>query len=220
MEFGKNPFKNTDEEVVESSEKNENITKNEGINQETEGVEETVNSPQENKETTQEQITQEEVVQEETISEKNEYQEKYEDLNNKYIRLAADFDNFRKRTLQEKEELSQYACCELLKKISAVLDTFDRAQEHLKEIEDCKVVKESYEVAYKQLKDTLAKIGMEEIECLGQAFNPSEHEAITQIPTDEYEADCVACVMQKGYKVANKVIRPALVGVAVKKEQE
>ena len=100
------------------------------------------------------------------------------------------------------------------------MDTFDRAKEHLKEIEDCKVVKESYEVAYKQLLDTLKKIGMEEIECLGLEFNPSEHEAITQIPTDEYEQDHVACVMQKGYKIGDRIIRPALVGVAKKKEDE
>ena len=61
---------------------------------------------------------------------------------------------------------------------------------------------------------------MEEIEAMGKVFNPNEHEAITQIPTDEYEPDCIACVMQKGYKFQDKIIRPALVGVAKKKEDE
>ena len=69
------------------------------------------------------------------------FEEKYNDLNNKYLRLAADFDNFRKRTLQEKEELSKYATCEVLKKLTTVLDTFDRANEHLKEIDNCQTVK-------------------------------------------------------------------------------
>ena len=87
----------------------------------------------------------------------DDFEAKYEDLNNKYLRLAADFDNFRKRTIQEKEELSKYATGEVLKKITAVLDTFERAQEHLKEIDNCQTVKEGYEVAYKQLLDTLKK---------------------------------------------------------------
>lgn len=155
---------------------------------------------------------------EEITQEDNELQNKYDDLNNKYIRLAADFDNFRKRTQAEKEELSQFTIVSILKQITGVLDTFDRAQEHLKEVEDCKTVKEGYEVAYKQLSDTLKKIGLEEIDCLGKPFNPNEHEAVTQIPTEEYEPDNVAVVMQKGYKLGKRVVRPALVGVATKKE--
>lgn len=197
MEDNKNPFKEEEqsEEIKETSDEIQ----------------------EENKEMVDEEPKEE--IKEEQSEETNEFQIKYEDLNNKYLRLAADFDNFRKRTMAEKEELSKFACAELLKKILPSLDTFDRAQEHLKEIEDCKVVKESYEVAYKQLIEALKKIGMEEIVCLGEKFNPNEHEAITQIPTEEYEPDCVAVVAQKGYKMADRVIRPALVGVAVEKAE-
>ena len=102
--------------------------------------------------------------------EKNDFEEKYNDLNNKYLRLAADFDNFRKRTIQEKEDLSKYATSEVLKKITTVLDTFDRAQEQLKDIDNCQTVKESYEVAFKQLIDTLKKLGLEEIDAQGKEF--------------------------------------------------
>ena len=158
-------------------------------------------------------------VEEEKEEIKDDFQVKYEDLNNKYLRLAADFDNFRKRTIQEKDELSKYASCEVLKKLTTVLDTFDRAAEHLKEIDNCQTVKESYEVAVKQLIETLKKCGMEEIEALGSEFNPNEHEAITQVPTSEFEPDTVAFVAQKGYKMGDRIIRPALVGVA-KKEDE
>ena len=157
-------------------------------------------------------------AQEEEI--KDDFEEKYNDLNNKYLRLAADFDNFRKRTLQEKEELSKYATCEVLKKLTTVLDTFDRANEHLKEIDNCQTVKESYDVAIKQFVETLKKIGMEEIESLGKEFNPNEHEAITQVPTNDFEPDTIAFVAQKGYKLGDKIIRPALVGVAKKIEEE
>lgn len=164
----------------------------------------------------EENIEMQEEIQEE---QKDDFEAKYEDLNNKYLRLAADFDNYRKRTIQEKEDLSKYAASEVLKKLTSVLDTFDRAAEHLKDIDNCQTVKESYEVAVKQLIETLKKCGMEEIEALGKEFNPNEHEAITQVPTSEFEPDTVAFVAQKGYKMGDRIIRPALVGVA-KKEDE
>ncbi len=194
MNENKNPFKK--EENVE----NRDLNKEEENNQQDKDSEQ-----QELNEDNKQEVTQE---------------EKYEELNNKYIRLAADFDNFRKRTMAEKEELSKYAQAELLRKLTSVLDTFDRAKEHLKEIENCATVKESYEVAYKQLLDTLKKIGLEEIEAEGKIFNPNEHEAITQVPSDELEPDTIAFVAQKGYKIQDRIIRPALVGVAVKKENE
>ena len=142
------------------------------------------------------------------------------DLNNKYVRLAADFDNFRKRTQSEKEALSKYACAEVLSKLTVALDTFDRASESLKNVDNCETVKQSYEVAIKQLVDILKKAGMEEIEALGKEFDPNEHEAIAQVPTDEFEPNCVAYVAQKGYKMGERVLRPALVGVAKEKEND
>ncbi|MBR3604591.1 MAG: nucleotide exchange factor GrpE [Candidatus Gastranaerophilales bacterium] len=153
-------------------------------------------------------------------AQKDDFEAKYEDLNNKYLRLAADFDNFRKRTIQEKEDLSKYAASEVLKKLTVVLDTFDRASEHLKNIDNCQTVKESYEVAIKQFVDTLKKCGMEEIDAQGKEFNPNEHEAITQVPTNDFEPDTVAFVAQKGYKMGDRIIRPALVGVAKSIEEE
>lgn len=208
MENNKNPF---------WQKNNENKENNETIKEE---IKEEIQEETKEEENKDAEIQEETAQNDDSKEEQENYKEQYEDLNNKYLRLAADFDNFRKRTIQEKEDLSKFACAEVLKKITTVLDTFERAQEQLQNIEDCKIVKESYEVAFKQLLETLKKIGMEEIICLGLEFNPSEHEAITQIPTDEYEPDCIACVMQKGYKIGERVIRPALVGVAKKKEDE
>ena len=193
MEDNKNPFK-----------------EEENIQEETNEVKE---------ELQEEKLEEAAELQEEKVSQEG-FEEKYNDLNNKYLRLAADFDNFRKRTLQEKEELSKYATAEVLKKITVVLDTFDRASEQLKDIDNCQTVKESYEVAIKQLFETLKKIGLEEIEAMGKEFNPNEHEAITQVPTNEFPADTVAFVAQKGYKLGDRVIRPALVGVAKEVEEE
>jgi len=171
----------------------------------------------------EEQVVEEEQQVEENMeqeAQKDDFEVKYEDLNNKYLRLAADFDNFRKRTIQEKEDLSKYAAVEVLKKLTIVLDTFDRASEHLKDIDNCQTVKESYEVAIKQFVETLKKCGMEEIEAMGKEFNPNEHEAITQVPTNDFEPDTVAFVAQKGYKMGDRIIRPALVGVAKSIEEE
>lgn len=192
MEESKNPFVENEEKLKEEK-KEENIEDGE----------------QSSEEKTEEQV-----------EENEDFEKKYEDLNNKYIRLAADFDNFRKRVASERQELLRYGAADVLEKLTSVLDTFDRAKDSLKDIDNCEKVKESYEVAYKQLLDTLKKVGLEEIEALGKEFNPNEHEAITQVPTDEYDEDHVAVVAQKGYKLLDKVLRPALVGVAKKKENE
>lgn len=193
MDENKNPFKEETQQEVQNQEVEQESLDKEAPQEETQEAQE---APQE----------------------QDELNQKYEDLNNKYIRLAADFDNFRKRTLAEKEELSKFTTVEVLKKIVAVLDTFDRAQEQLKDIDNCQTVKQSYEIAYKQLVDTLKKMGLSEIEALGADFNPNEHEAITQVPTDEFEPDTVALVAQKGYKLQDRIVRPALVGVAKEKE--
>ena len=199
--------------MSENKEKNINNPFNEEIKEETENIKDsTVETENETENNADNETTKE------SIDETSKLQEQLDELNNKYIRLAADFDNFRKRTQTEKEELSQYTTVKVLKQLTNVLDTFDRAQEHLKDIEECQTVKEGYEVAYKQLLEALKKVGLEEMDALGKTFDPNEHEAVTQIPTNDYEPDSVAVVMQKGYKMDKKVVRPALVGVAVKKE--
>jgi len=209
MDENKNPFNAEDETI-----KTETDVTGESLNDYIES-ETTANADENANEETVEEVKEE---QNEPTEQSTE--DKLEELNNKYLRLAADFDNFRKRTAQEKQDLLKYGASEVLRKILSVLDTFDRAKDSLKDIDNCQTVKDSYELAYKQLTDTLKKVGMEEIEALGKEFNPSEHEAVTQVQTDEFEADHVAVIVQKGYKLEDKVLRPALVGVAKKKENE
>ena len=167
------------------------------------------------------EVNNEEAAEEtEDAEQKENIDEKYEELNNKYIRLAADFDNFRKRTTQEKQDLLKYGATEVLRKFISLLDNFERAQNSLKEIDNPDTIKEGYDVVYKQMLETFKKAGVEESDALGQEFNPAEHEAVTQIPTDEYEPHHVANVLQKGYKLFDKVLRPAMVGVAKEKENQ
>lgn len=141
-------------------------------------------------------------------------QEELDSLNNKYLRLAADFDNFRKRQMAERESLLKYGAEDTLKKIITVLDTFERAKKSIADMQECDKIKESYDVGIKQLYDTLDKIGLKKIEAKGEEFDPNLHEAVMQTPTSEYPANTVIDELQTGYKLFDKVLRPTFVNVA------
>lgn len=136
-------------------------------------------------------------------------------INNQYIRLAADFDNYRKRQMQERESLLKYGAEETLKKMIEALDNIDRAKASVENIDDVNTVKESYNLVFKQIFDVLAKIGMDVIETKGKEFDPNWHEAVMQTPTNEYPENTIIAELQKGYKLGDKVLRPSLVNVAV-----
>ncbi len=138
-----------------------------------------------------------------------------DDLNNRYLRLAADFDNYRKRQAQEKQDLLEYGAAETLTKIITAIDTIERAQEQIEKIEDVNIIKESYNVVIKQLMDILQKCGLEKIETQGQKFDPNFHEAVAQTPTNEYEDQTIISQAQTGYKMKDRVLRPSMVIVAV-----
>lgn len=152
---------------------------------------------------------------EETQSEENKkLQEAYDKLNQQYIRLAADFDNYRKRQEQERESLVKYGTENALKKMLEVLDNFERGQKALEGVEDSEKVKECFQLVHKQVWDTLSKLGLEEIKAVGEEFDPNFHEAVMQTPTTEHPEHTVINELQKGYKVGDKILRPTLVNVA------
>lgn len=166
-------------------------------------------------ETPVENIAENSTEEEETLNPQiEELQQKYETLNNQYIRLAADFDNYRKRQAQERESLLKYGAEDTLKKLIDVLDNFDRGEKAIQEVEDCEKLKESFNLVHKQLKDALQKVGLETIECVGEEFDPNFHEAVMQTPTAEQPEHTIIAELQKGYKLGDRVLRPALVNVA------
>lgn len=136
-------------------------------------------------------------------------------INNQYIRLAADFDNYRKRQMQERESLLKYGAEETLKKMIEALDNIDRARKSVENTDDVNTVKESYDLVFKQLYDVLNKIGLEVIDTKDKEFDPNWHEAVMQTPTSEYPENTIIAELQKGYKLGDKVLRPSLVNVAV-----
>ena len=153
-------------------------------------------------------------VEENQKEEVNPLQEKFDTLNNQYIRLAADFDNYRKRQEQEKEALLKYGAENTLKKMIEVLDNFERGIKAIETVEDCEKVKECYNLAYKNFTDVLTKAGLETIKAEGEEFDPNYHEAVMQTPTSEKPENTIIAELQKGYKLGDKVLRPTLVNVA------
>ena len=166
--------------------------------------------------TEQPEISEEQNIEEETTfdTEDNKLQEEYDKLNQQYIRLAADFDNYRKRQEQERESLLKYGAENALKKMTEILDNFERGEKALENVEDCKQVKDSFNLVHKQVLETLQKLGLEEIEAEGKQFDPNFHEAVMQTPTSEHPEHTIINVLQKGYKMGDKVLRPSLVNVA------
>ena len=139
----------------------------------------------------------------------------YEHLNSQYIRLAADFENYRKRQESERENLIKYGAVDTLKKLLEVLDNFERGEKALEKVEDCQVVKDNFNMLHKQTLDVLGKLGLEIIETEGKEFDPNFHEAVMQTPTSEHPEHTIVNELQKGYKLGDRVLRPSLVNVAV-----
>jgi len=154
----------------------------------------------------------EEVVEEK--AEDNKLQEEYDRLNQQYIRLAADFDNYRKRQEQERENLLKFGTENALKKMLEVIDNFERGEKALQNVEDCQQVKDSFNLIHRQVLETLQKLGLEEIDAEGKEFDPNFHDAVMRTPSNEHPEETIIAVLQKGYKIGEKVLRPALVNVA------
>lgn len=129
-------------------------------------------------------------------------------LQDKYIRLAADFDNYRKRMLKERMELIKTAGEDVLISFLPILDDVERAMKSIHESQDMEAVKTGVELIYSKLKDFLTQKGIKEIEALNQPFNTDFHEAITKIPVDNQDKKGkVVDVVQKGYTLHDKVVR-------------
>ncbi len=131
----------------------------------------------------------------------------------RYMRLAADFQNFKRRVQKEKTDIYNYANEKIALDIIDVMDNFERALEHGSESSDKKLF-EGVELIYKQLKAALDKNNILEIESDGVPFDPNFHNAIMTEKNDDYESDIVIQTMQKGYTLNGKVIRPSMVKVS------
>lgn len=141
-------------------------------------------------------------------------QEKAEETMQRLLRAQADLDNFRRRTRQEKAEAAKYGALSLIQNLLPVLDNFERALVSTENNDDFAALKQGIEMVYRQLLQALEQEGLKVIEAIGEPFNPEFHQAVMQVESEEHEEGIVVEEMQKGYILADRVVRASMVKVS------
>ena len=133
------------------------------------------------------------------------------DVNDKYLRLAAEYDNYRKRTAKEKESVYSDAKADTIKPLLAVYDNLERG---IAQYDEADVHRQGLELILRQFSETLTKLGVTEIEALNQPFDPEKHNAVMHVEDEAAGENTVVEVFQKGFALGDKVLRFAMVKVA------
>lgn len=191
-----------EKEEKEQKEQKEQVTE--------EVVEETAEQTTEEVETVEAEAEATEIAE---VNEVEELKKKLQDEENRYLRLRADFDNFKRRTQTERESAAKYRSQSLLTDLLPVLDNFERALQVEATTEDGQSIKKGIEMVYRSLVEATAKEGLEVIETVDHPFDPSVHQAVMQEQDDSKEAGVVLQELQRGYKLKDRVLRPAMVKV-------
>jgi len=150
---------------------------------------------------------------EEPVDEKAELQAQLEEEQNKYLRLLADYDNFKRRTKKDQELAKQFRSQSLLTDLLPVMDNFDRALAVEAKSEESASLLKGLEMVKKSLADAVAAEGLEEIKAVGEPFDPHFHQAVMQESDADSEPGTVLQELQKGYTLNGRVLRPAMVKV-------
>ena len=145
---------------------------------------------------------------------KDKKDEKIAELNDRLMRQMAEFDNFRKRTEKEKQQMYGSGAAEVVEKLLPVVDNFERGLAAMTEEEKETSFAQGIEMIYKQLMTALSDLGVTAIEAVGQEFNPDFHNAVMQAPSEDYESGVITQELQKGYLYKEKVVRHSMVVVA------
>lgn|GEM_PF-496217 len=143
-------------------------------------------------------------------------QEEIQELNEKYVRLYAEFENYKKKAAKDRLDLANYVREEVVYELLPSLDHLDIALKHAKEDKSSAGLKEGVEMTLRELHRTLEKFGLKVIEAEGKPFNPEYHHAMSQVETDEYDDQTVVEEFRKGYMFGDKVLRAAMVSVSKK----
>jgi molecular chaperone GrpE len=141
-----------------------------------------------------------------------------EELNNKYMRLYAEFDNYKKRVNKDKEELIKYGNESLIYELLPVIDSLELALKHTQDESQAGVV-QGVEMTLKELQRTLEKFGVSRIPAEGKRFDPSIHHAMIQVEREDLDEKMVAEEMRAGYLYRDKVLRPSLVAVSIRQQK-
>lgn len=150
---------------------------------------------------------------EEKTPEQDEKDAKIEELQNRVLRLQADFDNFRRRNTSEREQLATFVTADVVGKFLKVLDNFERAEAAAQKSDDAAGIYSGIEMIRRQFEQTFKDLGVEEIKAQGEKFDPELHEAVMRGENPDMDEDTVEMVLEKGYKLRDKVIRHSKVKV-------
>ena len=163
-------------------------------------------------ETPQEEVTEETTTE---LSNEEKLQQEVERLNDQVYRLSAEISNIQKRNAKERQDAAKYRSQSLAQNLLNVIDNLERAIASPSESEDAQNLKKGIEMVYESFLYALKEEGIEEIDASDQPFNPTLHHAVQTVPVEEgQEADKVVQVFQKGYKLKDRVLRPAMVIVS------
>jgi molecular chaperone GrpE len=135
-------------------------------------------------------------------------------LKDQLLRLAADFDNFKKRSRRELTDMAKVSREDVLRELLPVFDNLERATSHAAQATDVKALTEGISMVIRQFVDTLGKLGIERITAVGLPFDPAVHEAVQHLETNDHAPGTVAMELQAGYRMGDRVVRPAMVVVA------
>ncbi len=151
-----------------------------------------------------------------TVARLEQLEKEHQTLKNQYVRIAADFDNFRKRQSRDQDDLKVQLISKSLSAILPIVDNFERARQQLKpESEEAQTLHRSYQGLYKQLVEVLKQQGVAPMRVLGQQFDPNLHEAVLREPSEKENEDIIIEELQRGYHLEGKVLRHALVKVSM-----
>jgi molecular chaperone GrpE len=143
-----------------------------------------------------------------------EYQAKLEEADSRYLRLQADYDNFRRRTKLDLEANQKYRAQTIITDLLPVLDNFERALQTPVDQEQAKSLLQGMEMVYRLLNEAIKKEGVEPIDAVGKAFDPHMHQAVMLVEVEDTASNIVIEEFQKGYKLKDRVIRPSMVKVS------
>jgi len=161
-----------------------------------------------------------EVLQEQLEEKEKELEKVKDEYEDKLLRLAAEYDNYRKRTEKEKEEAFNFGHTKLIKDILPVIDNLERALDAAAKTKDTTTLLDGIKLVFKDFENIIKKYNVEPIIAQGENFDPNIHQAMTIIETDEHEPGIVIEEFQKGYKIKDRLIRPSLVSVSTKKKSD
>ncbi|MFD2926020.1 nucleotide exchange factor GrpE [Halobacillus naozhouensis] len=150
---------------------------------------------------------------EESSDELSQLQQEKEEVQNRLLRLQADYDNFRRRTSKEREADRKYRSQSIVEELIPVLDNFERALQVEVDGDTAQNFANGMKMVYDQFLEALVKEGVEEIPAQGEEFDPNLHQAVMQVEDDNFESNVVVEQLQKGYRLNDRVIRPAMVKV-------